>query len=302
MKSPFLIKALVGDGDFKMDKILLAFLAFFISLSATAQTSLWKVTKAGEEIYLAGTIHVLAPSDLPFPKAFDEAYKASDIVVLETEMSEILDPNFQARLMANFSYRDGRLLTQMISPELYQELQQYLRDRGLIPHIFIGMKPAGVMLTMLGIEFQRLGISEDGADTVYYQKAINDGKATLGLESIEDHIGFIAELGEGNEERYLKQTLEDMKETESMMREMVLYWKSGDAAGLEKIVVEQMKTDYPKVYQSLLVDRNERWLPQIKSMLMTPEVEFVLVGAAHLIGPDGILKELKQQGYSVRQM
>lgn len=285
-----------------MDRFLVVFLALFLSLSASAETSLWKVTKAEEEIYLAGTIHVLAPSDLPFPQAFDKAYSASEIVVLETDMSEMLNPNFQARLMAHFSYNDGRLLTQMISPELYSELQQYLHERGLIPHIFIGMKPAGVMLTMLGIEFQRLGISEDGADTVYYQRAITDGKTTLGLESIEDHIGFIAELGEGNEERYLRQTLEDMKETESMMREMVLYWKTGDAAGLEKIVVTQMKTDYPKVYQSLLVERNKRWLPQIKTMLTTPEVEFVLVGAAHLIGPDGILKELKQQGYSVEQM
>lgn len=285
-----------------MDRFLVVFLALFLSLSASAETSLWKVTKAEEEIYLAGTIHVLAPSDLPFPQAFDKAYSASEIVVLETDMSEMLNPNFQARLMAHFSYNDGRLLTQMISTELYSELQQYLRERGLIPHIFIGMKPAGVMLTMLGIEFQRLGISEDGADTVYYQRAITDGKTTLGLESIEDHIGFIAELGEGNEERYLRQTLEDMKETESMMREMVLYWKTGDAAGLEKIVVTQMKTDYPKVYQSLLVERNKRWLPQIKTMLTTPEVEFVLVGAAHLIGPDGILKELKQQGYSVEQM
>jgi len=285
-----------------MERILVACLALFISLSVSAETSLWKVEKAGEEIYLAGTIHVLAPSDLPFPEAFDKAYSASDIVVLETDMEAILDPNFQAKLMAHFSYRDGRLLTQMISPELYQELQQYLRDRGLIPHIFIGMKPAGVMLTMLGIEFQRLGISEDGADTVYYQKAITDGKPTLGLESIEDHIGFIAELGEGNEERYLQQTLEDMKETESIMREMVLHWKSGNMEGLQEIVVDQMKADYPKIYQSLLVDRNERWLPQIKTMLTTPDVEFVLVGAAHLIGPDGILKELKQQGYAIEQM
>ncbi|WP_415903305.1 TraB/GumN family protein [Neptuniibacter sp. QD29_5] len=285
-----------------MKRFILGFLVFLFSFSAVAQTSLWKVSIADQHIYLAGTIHVLAPSDLPFPKAFDKAYKVSDIVVLETDMSEILNPNFQARLMAHFSYSDGRLLTHLITPELYQELQQYLRERGLMPHIFIGMKPAGVMLTMLGIEFQRLGISEDGADTVYYQKAINDGKSTLGLESIEDHIGFIAELGEGNEERYLKQTLEDMKETESMMREMVLYWKSGDAAGLEKIVIKQMKDDYPKVYQSLLVDRNERWLPQIKAMLTTPDVEFVLVGAAHLIGPDGILKELIRQGYSVEQM
>lgn len=155
---------------------------------------------------------------------------------------------------------------------------------------------------MLSIEFQRLGISADGADTVYYRRAVTDGKQIQGLESLQEHIKFIVDLGKGNEEQYLKQTLEDIKETESMMRDMVAAWKKGNVTALEQLVITEMQQDYPRVYQALLVDRNQHWLPQIEQMLLTPETEIVLVGAAHLIGQEGILNMLKNQGYEIEQL
>lgn len=45
-----------------------------------------------------------------------------------------------------------------------------------------------------------------------------------------------------------------------------------------------------------MVSRNSNWLPEIKKMLATPEVEFILVGAAHLAGDDGLLSQLKSSG------
>jgi uncharacterized protein YbaP (TraB family) len=58
--------------------------------------------------------------------------------------------------------------------------------------------------------------------------------------------------------------------------------------------------DYPKVYQSLLVERNNNWLPKIERLIKQPEEKFILVGALHLIGEDGLLQQLKNRGYQVR--
>lgn len=85
------------------------------------------------------------------------------------------------------------------------------------------------------------------------------------------------------------------------MSSIVLHWKTGDTGSLEKLVVDDMRLNYPNMYQSLLVERNKRWLPQIEQMLLTDEVEFVLVGAAHVIGADGLLKSLVELGYKVEQ-
>lgn len=285
-----------------MKSIVRTLLLSALSFSAWAETSLWKVTHGEQQLFIGGTIHVLSSADLPFPTAFDQAYSAAEMVVLETNMEKLLDPQTQIMLMSQLSYQDGRLLNQVISAELYEDLNQYLRERGMVANLFIGMKPAGVMMTMLAVELQRLGISEHGADQAYYQRAKKDGKKITSLEPIEHHIQYVAELGEGNEERFLRQTLDDVEKTEMMMKDMVRNWKQGDVSGLERNVIEDIQQNYPEVYQSLLVDRNRRWQPQIQQMLDTSEVELILVGAAHLIGPDGILRWLENQGYSVEQL
>lgn len=282
-------------------KLCVLIFTLFISSYSVAQTFVWKVTKNENHLYLAGTVHVLSEKDLPFPAAFDKAYAHADTIVLETDMGALEDPQIQVRLMSQLSYQDGRLLNQLVSAELYDDLNQYLSRRGMLPNMFIAMKPAGVMMTMLAVEFQRLGISQAGADSVYYQRAVMGGKPTLALESIETHLSFIADMGEGNEERFLRQTLNDVEKTESMMASIVQHWKSGDVDGLEKEVVEDMQLNYPKMYQSLLVERNQRWLPQIEAMLLTDEVEFILVGAAHIIGDDGLLTSLLDLGYQIEQ-
>lgn len=282
-------------------KLFSIFLALIISSSCWAETSLWRVSMNGKQLFLGGTVHLLSARDLPFPSEFDRAYQQSSKVVLETDMAALADPNVQVQLMSQLSYSDGRLLNQIISPELYADLNRYLQKRKMMPNMFIAMKPSGVMLTMLAVELQRLGIAEDGADTVYYQRAVLDGKAISGLESIEEHLQFIIELGKGNEEQFLRQTLEDMKKTESAMKDIVHHWKTGDVKGLERDVINDMRLNYPLTYRSLLVERNQHWLPQIKEMLTTEGVELVLVGVAHLIGPDGILNALADQGYAIEQ-
>jgi uncharacterized protein YbaP (TraB family) len=60
-----------------------------------------------------------------------------------------------------------------------------------------------------------------------------------------------------------------------------------------------MRKDYPELYQQVLVERNNNWLPQIEAFLKTPETELILVGALHLAGNDGLLAQLRQRGYKV---
>ena len=60
--------------------------------------------------------------------------------------------------------------------------------------------------------------------------------------------------------------------------------------------------DFPDIYQSLLVDRNNNWLPQIEAMFDSKDTEFVLVGALHLVGKDGLLQRLEAAGYKVTQL
>ncbi|HIF75084.1 MAG TPA: hypothetical protein EYG31_11430 [Porticoccaceae bacterium] len=66
--------------------------------------------------------------------------------------------------------------------------------------------------------------------------------------------------------------------------------------------VADMLNEAPELYASLLRGRNLNWIPQIDKMLADEDVEFVLVGAAHLVGNDGLLELLKARGYKVSQL
>jgi uncharacterized protein YbaP (TraB family) len=62
-----------------------------------------------------------------------------------------------------------------------------------------------------------------------------------------------------------------------------------------------MKEEWPEMYKSMVFDRNAAWMPQIEEYLSTGAVPFIVVGAAHLHGPDGLLIQLKNLGYTVEQ-
>jgi uncharacterized protein YbaP (TraB family) len=55
------------------------------------------------------------------------------------------------------------------------------------------------------------------------------------------------------------------------------------------------------MYQKLLLDRNRAWLPKIEALFSRPKSAFVVVGAAHLVGSDGLLAMLRARGYTVAQ-
>jgi hypothetical protein len=66
--------------------------------------------------------------------------------------------------------------------------------------------------------------------------------------------------------------------------------------------IADMQEEAPELYDSLLLQRNLNWVPQIESMLRDADTEFVLVGAAHLVGDQGLLDLLSRKGFQVKQL
>jgi uncharacterized protein YbaP (TraB family) len=87
-----------------------------------------------------------------------------------------------------------------------------------------------------------------------------------------------------------------------VMDDMIAAWRIGDNDALSELFVADMLEQAPEIYDSLLKQRNLNWLPQLEDMLESPEIEFVLVGAAHLVGPDGLLAMLQAKGYQISQL
>ena len=48
--------------------------------------------------------------------------------------------------------------------------------------------------------------------------------------------------------------------------------------------------------------RNRNWIPKIEGYLRSGQTYFVVVGAAHMGGPSGVLALLRERGFKIEQL
>ncbi len=277
-------------------------LAYFLLQPAFASSPVWLVESAQNHLFLAGTIHVLRASDQPLPAAFETAYEQSQMLAFETDIGEIQSPAFQQQLVRAVTLDQHQTLQDLLTPETRKRLHTYFLKNNINLEQFSRFKPSMIAITLTLMELKKLGAGSHGVDQYYFDRAKDDQKKILALESPQQQIDFLAHMGEGQEDLMIQQTLKDIDSLSSQFPEMISSWRKGDSKQLESLFVEPMQKEFDAVYQQLLVQRNAAWIPQIINYLKTSETEMVLIGAAHLVGSDGLITQLKQAGYKITQL
>lgn len=279
---------------------LLAAAALTSSLSA--QTSVWKVTKGDSAVYLGGTCHVLRPADLPLPPEFDQAYAAAKTVVFETDLARMQSPEMQQVVMQRGMFTDGTTLEQALSPEAWTALQKYCEQRQFPIDQLRPMRPWLLTVMLAMIELQKLGVSQQGADVIYFQRAKADGKPVGELETFERQVDYITGMAGDRPNELVLNSLTDLDELQKEFPELIAAWRKGDLATLERLMNRDLLEKYPELHRKLLVERNDAWLPVIEKLLATPDVEFVLAGVGHMSGSEGLIARLRERGCQVEQI
>ena len=269
-----------------------------------AFSSVWKISKGEDYFYLGGTIHVLSPADYPLPSEFDRAYEDAGTLIFETDMSELESPDFQAKFLEALQYNDGRTLNDELNPQTYRKLEAYLKSRGIPAAGLAKFQPWGLSLMIALIEYERLGMEPAlGVDNHFHNRALADGKRTLGLETADDQLQAINSMENMDPNTVIEYTLRDLKQLPEFARFMKEAWRSGDveAFSTDPMAV-QMKDDFPLMYDALLVRRNNAWMKTLVTLTDNDQREFVLVGAMHLNDDDGLLSQLVDEGFLVEQL
>ncbi len=280
-------------------KLVFVVISFTLVHTVHANTSLWQISKNNQYLLLGGTIHLMSEEDYPLPAAYEAAYEAADILVLETDLDAAEQPDFKKTLIRNMRYEDGKTLRDVLTPGVFSQLASYLSSHRIPIERLEHFKPGMVAVTVTMVEMQRLGMAGTGVDAFFNMKAAQDKKTRLYLETPEQQIQYLARMGENKENELIRYTLEDLGQVPSFLTPMKHAWRNGDAGSLEAIALTPWKNDFPGTYKNLLLKRNKAWYPQIRKMLKSEPVELVLVGALHLVGKDGILAQLQRHGYDV---
>ena len=280
--------------------VLASILPLFATVSH-GETSLWEVTSDNGKLYLGGTIHVLRQSDYPLPAAYQQAFEEAELIGFETDLRQINSVSFQTSLLQKARYPGGESLADHLSEDAMGALQRYCRKAGVSIDALLPFKPAVAMLTILTLELSRLDAATTGVDNYFMQRAQESDKPVLGLETAEEQLDYLIGMGVGEESAFILHSLQDLEQLDSMLQQMIEDWRSGDTRGLNQLFIAPMAQQYPDIYQSLLVQRNQDWLPKIEQLLATEATELVLVGVAHLVGEDGLIEVLQARGYRVQQ-
>jgi uncharacterized protein YbaP (TraB family) len=279
-------------------KVLLVAGALCASVAAQAQSYVWQVSDGTHQLLVGGTIHMLKPSDYPLPAEYRAAVAAADTLVFETDMDVVQKPAFSRQLQQAMMLPKGSNLQDQLDSKTWARLSAYSARKGVPLAPMQAFQPAFVALALTMIEGQRLGFG-DGIDQHYTAQAKAQGKATAVLETPQEQLGFIVGMTELEPNVLINAALDDLAQMAEMFKTMTAQWCEGDADALFELMGQPMRDKSPQLYNLLLTERNKNWLPHFKQMLATPEVEFVLVGALHLAGPDSVLELLQKEGLSV---
>ena len=281
---------------------VLALALILAPVPAIAASPAWKISHGANHLYLGGSIHLLAATDYPLPDALSAAYAGSARLVLETDLARLQSPAGAAVMLNALSYPPGDGIRQRVSAETYAALERFFTSRGVPMAQVENFRPGMISTMMTLLELGRLGLTGVGVDAHFEQRAIRDGKPLGQLESVESQIGFLAGMGVGREDDLLRYALDETVKLPTLWPAIRDAWRGGDMTRLAELGIAPLARDFPRIHESLLVERNRAWMPQIETMLTSPEVEFVLVGALHLAGRDGLLAQLAARGYRIEQL
>lgn len=259
-----------------------------------ARPALWQVTgPQGEQGWLFGTIHALRqPHDWQTPQ-FAAALQQSDRIVVE--VAGLDQPDLIARTFAELARTPGQpALTSRIPAAHRPALERLLLRTDTDDARFADVETWAAALTLARAADPEQDTSL-GVDRAILKLA--GTRPVVELEGAAAQLRIFDALPEAEQRDLLGATVAEAGATRDP-DELARAWANGDLARLEAETQRGLLAD-PELRAALLVQRNRAWTNQIAAMLASKQRPFIAVGAAHLVGADGLPALLAARGYAV---
>ena len=268
--------------------------------------AIWRVSDADNSVYLLGSFHALKPSDYPLSKIINDAYVDAELLVFEMAPEQLQSPDLPAKIAQMATLPAGQSVQNLLPEKTWQALKEWSARNPKFPLLALQrFEPWYVALTVINAQAKSQGFeSGQGLDQHVMNQAKITKKPSIGLESAEQQIALFDSMPMPAQIQLLKESLFDTAKGKKELDTLHRLWKAGETQSFERQTVTKMQREYPDLYQSINVTRNNAWLPKLQ-LLLDAENEkdaLVVVGALHLVGPDGLVQLLKAKGYKVEQL
>jgi uncharacterized protein YbaP (TraB family) len=266
--------------------------ALILIVNQASAACVWKVTSGTNVLYLGGSIHALKSQDYPLPAAYNRAFDASSACLRG-------DP---ARYCNRVKEPQSRPISERRQSEKSCDPQAQLRNAFQTARV---QKHTCALSTLVSRLLQAPNSRNSetlGVEEFLIRRARANSKPVSGLESAREHADVFLDLTDRQSEAMLLMMfLPAQRSKGSTGDEMARAWRRGDADTDTRIMMDEFR-NFPSLAERFLTDRNRKWIPKIERYLQSGKTYFVVAGAAHMGGPNGIVALLRGRGYHIEQL
>lgn len=274
------------------------------SVQAGEKSFLWKIQSKTATAFILGSVHLAKPDIYPLPRKIEESFDKSAILALEADPAKAQDTALLQQMLAAAAYAKGGTLKEHLSRETFELARREIERLGLPMETFSRTKPWFLAMSIETLEFQRLDYDPANGIDVYLAGKAAGKKQIVELESFDYQIRLLNGFSDREQELFLLYTLKDMATLRDEIEELMAAWRSGDTKTVERLVTRTL-TESPElqpIFDKLFFKRNREMTARIEQLLQGKKTVFVAVGAAHLVGKDGIIEQLRGKGFREEQM
>lgn len=268
-----------------------------------ADPAMWTIEDGDTTVHLLGTYHIL-PSALEWrTEEIDAALEDADTVWFEADVHSTESQQQMQALIPQLGLNpSGTTLSSLLDEDANALLAEVAPMAGATPAALEPMQPWLAALMLAVGQIQALGYdAQSGVETVLRADAVEADKDFGYFETAEQQLRFFADQPMDMQVEWLEQSLEQMEELPEQVSEMTLAWATGDTDALDGMINGSMREESPELYETIIVERNEAWIPQIEAIFDEGGTHLVAVGAGHMTGEQGVVALLEARGYTVER-
>jgi len=287
-----------------MKKNILILFSMFLGVTGLQAQLLWKVTGNGlkQPSYLFGTHHLFSIQYFDSIPGLFKAFNKCDVVVSEMVINNI---DATAKIRQAAVMPDHKTIKDLLNDDEYKLVDTELKSVLKLGLKNVSMMNPSLILTMYEMEIYKklTGFSDTKQSDSYFQLvAAEKGKKVIGLETVDQQIEVL--FGNGTLERQANVLVEAIQHKDKILSEMIQLNKLYKAGKIDELVeLSKGKDNITEMteeeYAKLVDNRNAEWLKKLPALLKDAS-SFVAVGAMHLGGKNGLVKELQKAGYKVK--
>jgi uncharacterized protein YbaP (TraB family) len=256
---------------------------------------LWEIKGPGVKhgSYLFGTMHLIEKEYFLFPKSLEKRVQKAEVLVMELPGMPSQFDALKLLKLKEGSFFDFFTTEQSDSIFVWAKEALKLSEEAFRKTIS-PMKP--FVAIQLATQMQFMG--KTASYELKFEEIATKSKLEIkGLETLEEQLSFFDNLTKEQQAEMVMEGIREMQKSIEFSKKVQQVYARQNVDSLYNMLHENGGV-LPSEEKIFIDDRNKKWIPQIRELLASKRT-FIAVGAGHLGGPNGLIRLLEKEGYTL---